>query len=315
MRVDVSTIAATPGIRDGNAYGYRVMIDNFLGLLPQFGVKFADDARVALHMREPKYFEPTPGKRNVLFTMWESQVLDPVRTQNLRRADRIITCSEFSRAILAKYSGKPVEVVPLGVRTDLFTYRKRKFSLPFRFLWLGAPNPRKGWDVLGAAFNGYFLGNPRVELYMKTTGVRRGMVDYQSNVIFDYRDLPLEEIIKLYHSAHAFVLPTAGEGFGLSAAEAMATGLPCIVTRYSGVLDFTDAKSVYYLDYSMRPTGTQDGDGFVAAVASPKQVAHRMRDIFADYSKAIRVGKNAHRKIQSFTWPSAARRLAKVLAN
>ena len=47
-------------------------------------------------------------------------------------------------------------------------------------------------------------------------------------------ELSREQLRQLYYSSNAFVLPTRGEGWGLPCVEAMACGLPPIVTNFSG---------------------------------------------------------------------------------
>ncbi|HRE79569.1 MAG TPA: glycosyltransferase [Opitutaceae bacterium] len=42
------------------------------------------------------------------------------------------------------------------------------------------------------------------------------------------------QLAQQYRDAHVFVLPSAGEGFGLVYAEAMAAGLPCIAAHAGG---------------------------------------------------------------------------------
>src|SRR4029077_14840315 len=44
------------------------------------------------------------------------------------------------------------------------------------------------------------------------------------------------------------VLPTRGEGFNLPAAEGLARGVPVIVTRHGGHLDFCNDKNAFLID-------------------------------------------------------------------
>jgi glycosyltransferase involved in cell wall biosynthesis len=48
----------------------------------------------------------------------------------------------------------------------------------------------------------------------------------------------------LYSNVHAFALPTRAEGWCLPCVQALATGLPTIVTNWSGPADFM------HVDYS-----------------------------------------------------------------
>ena len=63
------------------------------------------------------------------------------------------------------------------------------------------------------------------------------------------RDLPQDALLALYAEAGAVVLPTRGEGFNLPAAEAMAAGVPLIVTGAGGHMDFCDPGTARLLRY------------------------------------------------------------------
>lgn len=56
-------------------------------------------------------------------------------------------------------------------------------------------------------------------------------------------------MLALYRSAQALVLPTRGEGFNLPAAEALAMGLPVIVTGYGAHLDFCTRTTALLVPY------------------------------------------------------------------
>jgi glycosyltransferase involved in cell wall biosynthesis len=54
----------------------------------------------------------------------------------------------------------------------------------------------------------------------------------------DVVDGPTEDILEELHRAEVLVLPSLHDGFGFVAAEAMATGLPVIVTDQTGAADW-----------------------------------------------------------------------------
>src|SRR5262249_49083189 len=65
----------------------------------------------------------------------------------------------------------------------------------------------------------------------------------------EYFDRPLaeEELARLYTACDCLVHPYRGEGFGLPVAEAMACGLPVVVTGYGAARDFCDDATSYLL--------------------------------------------------------------------
>jgi len=59
-----------------------------------------------------------------------------------------------------------------------------------------------------------------------------------------------EEIIKYLRSADIFVFPSQNEGMSLALLEAMATGLPCVVTKVPGNID-TCKEAAIYVEYNI----------------------------------------------------------------
>ena len=76
------------------------------------------------------------------------------------------------------------------------------------------------------------------------------------DILMINRDMPMAELVELYAAADAVVLPTRGEGFNMPAAEALAAGLPLIVTGYSGQADFAGPDVARQVDFRFAPSGS-----------------------------------------------------------
>src|SRR5207302_1409289 len=67
-----------------------------------------------------------------------------------------------------------------------------------------------------------------------------------------HQNLREEELAGLYTACDCLVHPYRGEGFGLPIAEAMACGLPVIVTGYGAALDFCNDENAFLIPASIR---------------------------------------------------------------
>ncbi len=131
---------------------------------------------------------------------------------------------------------------------------------PFVFLHISAGVDRKGVEELVAAYSLAFSRQDPVMLVVKTFDNEQNLVDrWVKRLTEGASDAPVIQIIKeelhpqeielLYRVADAVVLPTRGEGFNFPAAEALARGLPLIVTRHSGHMDFCTDENSLLVDY------------------------------------------------------------------
>lgn len=320
-RVKIYWASKVLGDGIGNAFGYKVHNDT----LREYVSKIADiteDAEDAIQIVSPEYVRKIPGKVNWVFSMFEGGEIPEPYVEKLSVADFWLVPSMWVKLLFAKYFDRNrIFVVNHGVKS-IFKYKKRKFprTKPFRFLWVGAPNPRKGWEEIIHLWKNTILSKtPHFELYLKTT--RIGGIRRQGNVIVDGRVLPEKDLLDLYHSAHCFLLPHRGEGFALSLAEAMATGLPCIATGYSGVTDFFDESVGYPIKYSHgkgEVKFSRNVKGYYVDIVFPhlEDMFDKISYVYSNYNKALKKGHMASRRIHSrFTWEKAAERLVNLIRN
>jgi hypothetical protein len=303
----------------GNAYGYYTH-NTELKKEAEKILNIGEDADNVLVITSPEFFKDRPeGKKVFLFTMFEGTNIPDQYLEPMKQADHLIAPSNWVADLFKEYFDPDmVSVINHGVSSD-FTFKKRKMPLdkPFRFLWLGAHNPRKGWEEVIHVWNELkFFFNPNIELYIKTTTT--GKFQRKGNIIFDSRNLPKDQLVKLYHDSHCFLFPSRGEGFGLTLAEAMRTGLPCIATDYSGQKDFFDSSVGYPIKYVMGPgkmkfVGT--GEEADTQIAFPELIdlAKNMHYVYHNYEEALKKGKKASQRIKKFTWKRSAFKLKKIV--
>jgi len=110
-------------------------------------------------------------------------------------------------------------------------------------VWAGRLNRQKGLDVLLAAVPllAARLGNRRLRLVIGGQGPWQGMLEEfirrqgpSAPVRVQYMGF-VQDAAGLYSAGDLLVMPSRWEGFGLSAAEAMAAGLPVVATDIKGL--------------------------------------------------------------------------------
>ena len=197
--------------------------------------------------------------------------------QAVTRSDHIFTISHFSAQEIVKYTSilsDKITPIHLGVdrahffpRNDpnLLDQIKKKYRLPDQFiLFVSNLAPHKNVQGLLLAWEQLMKDIPGWKLVF--VGKKTKNSDWQllvdqnpilaQNVLFlgqvDYEDLPL-----IYESAHATVLPSFYEGFGLTPLEAMSCGCPVVVSRAASLPEIFEDDAIYVDPYS--PTDIANG--------------------------------------------------------
>lgn len=163
---------------------------------------------------------------------------------------RIIVTSRFTARRLSALADD--YAIPLGGRVSVIEPGVARAPAspaphpgePLRLLCVATLTPRKGQDVLVEALAGLETGGWRCDCY---GGARDAAFTLRVQYLIEYHDL--EDSVALhgecdsdtleaaYQRAHALVLPSWYEGYGMVVTEALAHGLPVITTTGGALRD------------------------------------------------------------------------------
>jgi glycosyltransferase involved in cell wall biosynthesis len=210
------------------------------------------------HTWPPKKEIPQ-GAKWIIMQPWEFTTHRKDFVEIFQQVDEIWTPSLWSRQSFI-HSGIPadkVQIIPNGIDPKLHTpfgSKKEYKAKEFKFLFVGGTIFRKGIDILLQAYIKTFSAADNVSLIIKDMGgdsfykgqtakeIIEEIQQKANNPHIIYVDSMYsdEEMAELYRSCDVFISPYRGEGFCLPALEAMANGLPVIVTKGGATDDFVD---------------------------------------------------------------------------
>ncbi|RMF92075.1 MAG: glycosyltransferase [Candidatus Schekmanbacteria bacterium] len=239
----------------------------------------------------------------------------------------------------------PIHIVPEGIDTNRFNPkikpREREDEIKDKcvFLsvnsWTGAENDRKGTDILIKAFLNEFTEEDDVALYLKIStffmpqydaeklikniGKEMGLTKIPT-IIADQTYLEPSKLPQLYRMADCFVSPTMGESWGLTIHEAMASGLPVILTKNNeaGYMDFV-GDFPFWIETKEKIQA--DRRFFVEGNLMPKpdidSLRKRMREVYElwkkDRNKLKDRGIKGSNHVSKYTGEYSAQKLVEVL--
>jgi glycosyltransferase involved in cell wall biosynthesis len=285
------------------------------------------------------------GKRNIGFIFFETTAFSGRGLARAQKLDLIIAGSRWNAQLLSNAGLKKVAYVMQGVDINRFGANITKPKDPknrFVIFSGGKLEFRKGQDIVLAAFKVFHqkytdsvlmtawhnpwpatsqslassphgFGAPNVannQIDIAEWCTRSGL---PASAFIHIGATPNAQMPAVYTKADVALFPNRAEGgTNLVAMEAMAAGVPCILSANTGHLDLIAQDNCYALDIQTpynNPTHQDWGQSSVEEIVSKLEYAYHHREQLAQ------AGKNGRAFIEQFTWDKQTRLLIDICAN
>jgi len=139
-------------------------------------------------------------------------------------------------AVAAGARSENIRVIPPGVDLARWTSERtpRRCVGPLRLLFVGGDLERKGGRMLADVVHAHFSGRCELDV------VTHRDLDGTAQVRVHRADANSPELRALYARADLFVMPSSADCFGIATIEAMASGVPVIVSDVGAAAEIVD---------------------------------------------------------------------------
>ena len=171
-------------------------------------------------------------------------------------SDFIVCVSEYEKKLIEKTFDihNRMAIIPNGLTLSEFDrfkdFKKDRNREQKILLYVGRLEEYKGIQYILRAMPEM----PEVELRIVGKGIySEKLLDLSESLKIDqrikwYTDLTRPELLKMYADADVFLMLSTREAFGISVAEALTAGTPCVVVKGSALEEFVDDKVCLGID-------------------------------------------------------------------
>ncbi|XXK59467.1 glycosyltransferase family 4 protein [Porticoccaceae bacterium nBUS_09] len=220
--------------------------------------------------------------------------------EELSISTHIFAGSKFVKSTLvnAGYEPQKIYVNNYGSIFPVETTHKASSSGPLRILFVGQVSQRKGIKYLFDAVNQLRRSGTDVHLTVvgKLYGAAGWMPDYEPLIDELIPHVSRDRLAEIFRASDVFVLPSLFEGSALVVYEALAFGLPCIVTPNTGSDCIID-----------------EINGNIVPIRRADSIAHALQKFVDDKDLLLQMSVNALKSAADLRWESYHRRMKEIL--
>ena len=243
------------------------------------------------------------------YTMFESSKIPKNFVENLNKYFDAAIVPDPYHIEVYKSSGVaiPIFVLPLGIDIKQFCLSplKKNKNYPFIFANFSSCTYRKNQKLLIESFAKRFKNNPAVLLKIRCRSEDPGFCNELQklitslelkNIDFSIRCPGKEEYLKEFQEVDCYVSLSKGEGFSIQPREALALGIPCIVTCNTAQKTLCELESVRSVKSDMEEKAIiHTFDEYIGmqynALAS--DVIDAFNDVYNNYENYINKGSSS----------------------
>ncbi|MDD5074180.1 MAG: glycosyltransferase family 1 protein, partial [Candidatus Shapirobacteria bacterium] len=266
---------------------------------------------VAIHdlayLTHPKEFKKRDRQQLISWTKY-----------SIKQAKKIIAVSQNTKNDLIKFYQLPEEKVAViyngfdrnRFHTNLAKSSSQKIEEKYQIegdylVYLGTLQPRKNLESLIRALPEIISQHPKIKLvvigkkgwlYSSIFSLVENL-ELEKNIVFT-GFVPDEEVPFLIAGARVFILPSLYEGFGITVLEAMACGVPVVVSKVSSLPEVVGEAGLY--------------------IDNPKnyaQIAQQVNKILSSEKLAEELVKKGLAQTKQFSWEKCAKETLEEIKN
>ncbi len=224
------------------------------------------------------------------------------KISEIKLADQIIVGSKFafdSIVYFFPHFSKKIKILPYGFNPDIWQNQNKRnfYEDKLDIIFVGTASYRKGFHVILEMIkkNPYFFNHFNLKIFGNVDNEFLEELKTENRRIKVAGFLSSKELNNEMNISHLLILPSYLEGSSITIYQAMATGLPCIVTDHVGSII------------------SDELDGIICNVGNEDDLMDKLNWAKDNRGQLARMSKDAEFKVKDFTWATYGNRLSLIL--